>query len=153
MELDYKTILVAVDGSKDAERAFRKAIQIAKRNDGKLLLAHIIDTRAFATVGIYTYEFPLVDYDPTIGITYENFARDLMEKYAKEADEAGVKDVNYIIENGSPKELICDIANDNKVNLVICGATGLNAVERFLIGSVSEHITRHVKCDVLLVHS
>lgn len=153
MELDYKTILVAVDGSKDAERAFRKAVQIAKRNDGKLLLAHIIDTRAFATVGIYTYEFPLVDYDPTIVIKYENYARDLMEKYTKEADEAGVKDVNYIIQNGSPKELICDIANDNKVNLVICGATGLNAVERFLIGSVSEHITRHVKCDVLLVHS
>ena len=66
MELDYKTILVAVDGSNDAERAFRKAVQIARRNQAKLFLAHIIDTRAFTTVGIYTYESPLVDYDPTI---------------------------------------------------------------------------------------
>ena len=35
----------------------------------------------------------------------------------------------------------------------MCGATGLNAVERFLIGSVSEHITRHARCDVLVVRS
>ena len=33
----------------------------------------------------------------------------------------------------------------------MCGATGLNAVERFLIGSVSEHIIRYAKCDVLVV--
>jgi len=66
MKLDYKTILVAVDGSNDAEGAFRKAIQMAKRNNAKLLLAHIIDSRAFATVGTYTYESPLTDYDPTI---------------------------------------------------------------------------------------
>ena len=76
-----------------------------------------------------------------------------MERYKKEADEAGIKDVDYYIQNGSPKELITTIANDNKVDLVICGATGLNAIERFLIGSVSEYVTRHVKCDVLLVRS
>jgi len=35
--------------------------------------------------------------------------------------------------------------------LIIVGATGLNAVERFLIGSVSESVARYSKCDVLIV--
>ncbi|MNG34045.1 putative universal stress protein [compost metagenome] len=38
-----------------------------------------------------------------------------------------------------------------KIDLIICGATGLNAVESFLIGSVSEHIIRYAKCDVIVV--
>ena len=31
------------------------------------------------------------------------------------------------------------------------GQSGLNAVERFMIGSVSDHVIRHAPCDVLIV--
>ena len=40
-----------------------------------------------------------------------------------------------------------------QADLIICGATGLNAVERFLIGSVSENIVRSAKCDVLVIRT
>ncbi len=33
------------------------------------------------------------------------------------------------------------------------GATGLNSVERFLIGSVTSFVTRVAKCDVLIVRT
>ena len=33
------------------------------------------------------------------------------------------------------------------------GATGLNAVERLLIGSVTEYVTRVANCDVLVVRT
>ncbi len=33
------------------------------------------------------------------------------------------------------------------------GATGLNAVERILVGSVTEYVTRNSKCDVLVVRT
>ena len=33
------------------------------------------------------------------------------------------------------------------------GATGLNAVERLLIGSVTEYVTRTAVCDVLVVRT
>lgn len=33
------------------------------------------------------------------------------------------------------------------------GATGLNAVERLLIGSVTEYVTRTAACDVLVVRT
>ena len=44
----YKSIVVAVDGSKEAEYAFRKSIDVAKRNKGSILnIVNVIDTRSF----------------------------------------------------------------------------------------------------------
>jgi nucleotide-binding universal stress UspA family protein len=44
----YKSIIVAVDGSKEAEYAFRKSIDIAKRNkNSQLSIVNVIDTRSF----------------------------------------------------------------------------------------------------------
>lgn len=145
MSLTYKNILVAVDGSKEAEWSFKKAIEIAKRNNASIVLAHIIDTRTFATVEAY---------DRTIAERADRFATELMENYKKEAMDAGVTEVKYEIDYGSPKVKVPkDIAKKYNVDLIICGATGLNAVERFLIGSVSEHITRYAPCDVLVVRT
>ena len=63
-----------------------------------------------------------------------------------------LKTLETVLEFGNPKSKISkEIAPNNKVDLIMCGATGLNAVERFLIGSVSEHIIRYAKCDVLVV--
>ena len=44
-----------------------------------------------------------------------------------------------------PKKLAADVDAD----LIMCGTSGLNAVERFIVGSVSEAIVRHSPCDVL----
>ena len=46
MTTHYKSILVAVDGSKEAEYAFRKSLDVAYRNQGSQLnIVNIIDTR------------------------------------------------------------------------------------------------------------
>jgi nucleotide-binding universal stress UspA family protein len=145
MGLKYQNILVAVDGSKEAEWAFKKSIEIAKRNNAKIFLAHVIDTRTFASVEAY---------DRTIAERADKYAVELLEKYKKQAIEAGISSIDSILEFGSPKVRIPkDLARKHKVDLIICGATGLNAVERFLIGSVSEHITRYAPCDVLVVRT
>ncbi|MBA2873807.1 universal stress protein [Thermaerobacillus caldiproteolyticus] len=145
MAMTYKTIVVAIDGSKEAEWAFKKAIQIAKRNDAKLILSHIIDVRSFAIVD---------GYDLTVTERAEKYAKELLDNYQKQAIKAGLKDVTIDIEFGSPKVKIAkEVAPKYQADLIICGATGLNAVERLLIGSVSEHITRYAKCDVLVVRT
>ncbi|MGZ4160015.1 MAG: universal stress protein [Neobacillus sp.] len=145
MGLKYQNILVAIDGSKEAEWAFKKSIEIAKRNNAKLLLVHVIDTRTFSMVEAY---------DRTIAEKADVFATELLENYQDLALDAGVSDVQYEIEFGSPKVRIPkDIAKKHNVDLIICGATGMNAVERFFIGSVSEHITRSAHCDVLIVRT
>ncbi len=145
MGLTYKNILVAVDGSKEAAWAFKKAIEIAKRNDAKLVLTHVIDLRTFATVEAY---------DRTISERAKEFAVELLENYKLQALDSGVRDVTYSIEYGSPKVKIAkEIAKEQKVDLIVCGATGMNAVERFFIGSVSEHIVRFAPCDVMIIRT
>lgn len=145
MSITYKHILVAVDGSKEAEWAFKNSVAIAKRNDATLNLANVIDTRSFAAVEAY---------DRSIADKAQAFAEELLAGYKKEAEAAGVTKVNVIVDYGSPKSVIAkDLANKLEADLIICGATGLSTVERFLIGSVSEYIVRAAKCDVLVVRT
>lgn len=142
---NYKKIIVAIDGSKEADYAFKESVRIAKQNDSALLLVHVIDLRTFATINAY---------DQSIVERADAYAQELLEAYKNDAIEAGIEDVNIIIEYGSPKVKISkDIAQKYEADLILCGATGLNAVERFLIGSVSEYIVRHAKCDVLVIRS
>lgn len=143
MPFEYKRIVVAVDGSDASEHAFNKAIDIAIRNDAHLYLCHVVDTRAFATVEAY---------DRTLAERADDYASELLNKYEQQAKDAGVNSVKVDIEYGSPKIKIAkEVAPKFNADLIICGATGLNAVERFFIGSVSEHITRYARCDVLVV--
>lgn len=145
MTLKYSQILVAVDGSKEAEYAFKKSASIAARNNATLNLVNIIDTRSFAAIEAY---------DRSIAERAQAFAEELLEGYKKIALAAGVQKVNIIVDYGSPKTMISkDLAKKVEADLIICGATGLNAMERFLIGSVSEYIVRSASCDVLVVRT
>ena len=145
MKFEYKKIVVAVDGSKAAEKAFVKAVAIAKRNDAQLILSHVVDNRTFASTEAY---------DRTLAQRAELYAKELVTGYRERAEKAGLSDVQTDIEYGSPKVKIAkDVAKKFEADLIICGATGMNAVERFLIGSVSESITRYASCDVLVVRT
>lgn len=143
MERNYQNILVAVDGSEEAKLALHKAFELAKKEDATLLITHIIDTRTFASIE---------QYDRTVVERAEAYGNELLEQYKTDAEAAGVTNVKTILDFGSPKiKIPKDIANRYEVDLIITGATGLNAVERILIGSVSEAIIRNSSCDVLVV--
>ena len=138
----YKKIMVAVDGSDEAELAFKKAVNVAIRNNGELLLAHVIDTRSFQNVS---------SFDSAMVEQVSKDAEKRMKDYQARATKAGAEDVHYSIEFGSPKTIIGhDFPKKHNIDLIVVGATGLNAVERLLIGSVTEYVTRTSKCDVLV---
>lgn len=143
MTQSYQTILVAVDGSKGAELALHKAIHVAKRNQARLVIAHVIDTRALHNV---------VAFDASVYESLEKEAELLLEEYKQEAMNAGLKDVQIRIEFGNPKTILAtDIPKETGADLMLLGATGLNAFERLLIGSSSEYILRHATIDLLIV--
>ena len=140
---EYKKIMVAVDGSKEAELAFQKAVNVARRNNSELLLVHVIDTRAFQTIS---------SLDGMMMEQASEIAKQTLADYQKAASEAGVNQVKTIIEYGSPKSVIAkELPESEKVDLIMLGATGLNAVERLFIGS--EYVIRHAICDVLIVRT
>lgn len=146
-ELGYKHIMVPVDGSKEAEAALRKAISTTIRNgdDASLHILHVIDTRAFQNV---------TDFRTTMVEQVSETAEKTLQAYLNEAKEAGVKNVDYSIEYGSPRDIIAHQAPEKLgVDLIIIGATGLNAIERLLIGSVTEYVTRTAKVDTLIVRN
>ncbi|GEN91539.1 universal stress protein UspA [Tetragenococcus koreensis] len=141
----YQKIMVAVDGSNEAELAFQKAVNIAKRNHASLLLVHIIDTRAFQDIN---------SFDSMLAEQATDLAKQSLADYSDYAQKSGIEKVETEIEYGSPKVIIAkQIPQDKAVDLIILGATGLNAVERLFIGSVSEYVTRNALCDVLIVRT
>ncbi|WP_155285983.1 universal stress protein [Lacticaseibacillus zhaodongensis] len=141
----YQHILVAVDGSYEAELAFKKAVSVAKRNNAELYLIHIVDTRAFQNVS---------SFDSAMVEQVTATAKKTMEEYVKTAKDNGLDNVSYSIEYGAPKTIIArDIPKQRGIDLIMIGATGLNAVERLLIGSVTEYVTRQARCDVLVVRT
>lgn len=145
MERLYNNILVGMDGSQYSEHALIRAVQLTKLYKAKLYIAHIVDTR---TLNNYT----------TINYNYNDLINEeavkALDDYKNYALDQGVEDVETIIEYGSPRALMSQILPEEKdIDLIIVGATGLNAVERMLIGSVSEQIVRQAPCDVTIVRN
>lgn len=141
----YQRILVPVDGSEEAFLAFKKAV-VAAKEDGKkrdLVLAHVIDTRSLQTPTGF-------DGDFTGEVMRQT--KSVFEEYKQYAKDRGVDGIETVIEYGSPKTVISkDLPKRYNSDLIMMGATGLNAVERLLIGSVSDYVIRHADCDVLIV--
>lgn len=143
MEFKYKNILIAVDGSQAAEKALDKSIQVAKRNDADLILTYVVDTKTFSTIE---------PYDSKISERSEIAAHEMLAKYEAIVKEAGLANMKKIVKLGSPKAVITkEIIPEENIDLIIVGATGLGAIERILMGSVSENVVRHATCDVLVV--
>jgi len=131
----YKIIVIAVDGSKEAEYAFRKSLEIAYQNqESQLNIVNIIYTKYFGAL------------DKDIAEQVKEKSQQILDRYKARAAAARIENVTTIIEYGSPKTVITkEIAKTVKADLIICGATGHTPIERYIIGSVSEAIIRSAK--------
>lgn len=143
----YKNILVPVDGSEQANAAFEEAIAIAQRNDAKLHILYVIEE-----VGNYFGEI-------TVSVT--NMMEELREKEKEKmqertdiAQQNGVKEVATYVMYGYPKTLIADFSDaENEIDLIVMGKTGLNGIQRMLVGSTTSYVVNHAKSNVLVVNT
>lgn len=141
----YRNILVPVDGSKEAKAALHRGISMAKEAGagGKLVIANVIDPRAIRNV---------TAFDNSMVDTITEEAKKMISAYQKEAEEMGVEVVDYRIDYGSPKSLLAnDIPKETDADIIVIGATGMNTVERIVVGSVTSYVTRVSPIDVLVV--
>lgn len=147
---EYKRVMVAIDGSKTAELAFKKAVNIVKRNMGTLIITHVVDTRSVTL-------FPQYNQTASNAQLYESSksaAEKTVELYKNWAIEKGLENIETVIKNGSPRTELSDVLPEElKIDLLILGATGLSAIERAFVGSVSQHVIRNAPCDVLVVRT
>ena len=135
----YKNVVVAVDFSEKAQIAFERGVRIAKLTDATLNLICVIDTHSFGSVEAYDLKYAKALKDKAV---------DHLKEFKTQAEQSGVANVQIVVEEGSPKNVLTSLTT---ADLIIVGATGLNRAERFLLGSVSESVVRNANCDVLVV--
>lgn len=139
MSTNYKKIAVAIDFSAQSLKALEQGIKLTKDSGALLQLVTVIDTKSFGSITAYDLKY----------------ADQMKEKYEKKMDELkgkvsaeGVSQVETIVKMGSPKEILTTLP---EVDLIVIGSTGLNQLEKIIIGSVAERVVRHAAYDVLLV--
>ncbi|MDQ1380974.1 MAG: hypothetical protein QOJ71_1693, partial [Actinomycetota bacterium] len=59
--------------------------------------------------------------------------------------------VDKRIEVGDVSGTICKVAADLNVDVIVVGSHGRGALERLLLGSVSDQVVRHAPCPVLVI--
>jgi nucleotide-binding universal stress UspA family protein len=141
-------ILVAMDGSESSVKAYEYASFLAKKSDAALLLVNINDT--FERISHSIKEFREIARQieeeggtaVTIGV---------LEDYQSHAKDSGIKDVKTIRREGNAAAEILLIADEEKVDNIVMGSTGLNTVKEFQLGGVSHKVIHHAKCSVILV--
>ncbi|WP_331232885.1 universal stress protein [Natronorarus salvus] len=134
----YDSVLVATDGSTDAERAVRQAVEIARRFEAELHALSVADERLARSAA--TEE------------TYRQIANRAVRVAEREAAEAGVG-VTTAVRTGAPAAEILDYASENGIDLLVVGNRGRSGLDRFFVGSVAERVVRRAESSVLVVRS
>lgn len=142
MNDDYRNVVVAVDGSKQSEKAFSEALAVAKRNGAKLHIAAIINDAELSTSAF--------SYSKLLSQEKERMETEVLKKI----HDAAINDVNDsvpYVEVGNPKQLIVDYARDNHIDLIVMGTTGKGALAQQAVGSTTSYVVSHAPCNVLVV--
>jgi nucleotide-binding universal stress UspA family protein len=141
-----KRILHPSDFSAASRPAFRKAIEMAKKNHAALELLHVM-TPVVPIPG-NSYVSPQV-YDQ-LAASATAWARKKMEALLKKARTAGVRATSTIAE-GVPTERIVRAARTRRADLIVMGTHGRIGFSRLLLGSVASRVIATSPCPVLTV--
>lgn len=139
----YKNILVAVDGSDQAERAFKEALEVAKEQQAHLVIAWIIN-EAELSHSAYAYTKILAEE--------KEFVEKELLKRIHDAKEFEIENVTPIVEIGNVKELLGKvIPEQHDIDLLVIGATGKGAIQQAAIGSTTTYVVSNAPCNVIVV--
>jgi nucleotide-binding universal stress UspA family protein len=129
-------VLVAYDGSADARLALEYAA--AKHGDDDITVISVVPVPYSGRGG---------GIDPTSNVEDHRTA---LDEAAGLLADRGVQ-AKTVESVGHPANAIIEAAEQGGYDLVIVGSRGLNAVARFLTGSVSGRVVAHAPCSVLVV--
>lgn len=137
----FRRILVAYDGSPQAERAAQLALSLAGLMAATVLLLAVIR--------------PAERYDtPDLRTQLYNTRKGYEVRFAslrERAHESGISlDTRIVI--GNPTEEIIERAEVMDANLIVMGQHARSmSIRRWLLGSKHEHVIKRVECPVMLV--
>jgi nucleotide-binding universal stress UspA family protein len=139
-----KQILIATDGSENAEKAANFGIKIAELSGAKVYAVYVIDITPY-------YSIPLDQiWSKEVYEQLEKMGHEITFSVEKNAKAAGLEAESLVLK-GDPAERILNFAEEQNVDMIVVGSHGIGGFERLVIGSVSEKVVRHAKIPVLVV--
>jgi nucleotide-binding universal stress UspA family protein len=155
----FKRILVALDHSDQAEAVFAHALNLARDDDSRLMVLHILtadvvpasDFMAAAYTGIYGAYSPvtLADAQHYVEEAIAQ-AQEWLGSLCETAQTQGIPS-EYDCRRGDPGHRICEFAKNWEADLIILGRRGRSGLSEMMLGSVSNYVLHHATCSVLIV--
>ena len=136
-----KTIVIGYDDTEASGRALERAAQIATAFGSKVIVTSVAPVLIAAARGGGMI-------DPVDGV--EEHQTQL--QHAKEQLAAKGIDAEIVPGVGDPAQTIVQVADEKSADLIVVGTREPGILDRLLRGSVSQSVSRHAHCDVLVVH-
>jgi nucleotide-binding universal stress UspA family protein len=141
--LRFSRILLATDGSPNAEGAVEYARDLALRDKAQVVLVH-----AFQKVPTYLGQ----PWGEQVIERTVAHGKEIASQVAERLREAGVNVMVEVLE-GPPADAILRVADIRQCDLIVMGNRGYGEVTSLLLGSVSHRVIAHALAPVLIVRS
>ena len=125
----FETVLCPVDQSRQAFETIRKAIQLAKSHQSHIIMLSVVQAKD-------------TEMNNTQLIT------SLLKKAQEQIKQAGLT-CDVLEKEGKPAFVICDVADDLNVDLIVIGTKGINLEED--MESTAARVIQLAPCPVLVV--
>jgi nucleotide-binding universal stress UspA family protein len=135
-------ILLATDGSEDAELARTTAVDMATSTDSEL---HVVTVAP----GYPSYDVRVPEIVEQLRKQAEKILDEQVEKIERDGGKVAQKHLR-IAERHRAQQIV-RVAEEIGAGLIVMGSRGLGGVRRALMGSVSDSVVRHAHCPVLVV--
>jgi nucleotide-binding universal stress UspA family protein len=146
----FATILAGTDGSDTATTAVRYAIDLARELGARLQVVSAYEPVSDERLRNDTIEVP---HDAQWMINPRADVLGLLDRARSEAEAVGVQKVETFARQGDAADAILDVAEEQRVDLIVVGNKGMTGAKRFLLGSVPNKISHHAPCSVLIVRT
>ncbi len=140
-----KRILVPVDNAPQSDSALEHALDIYP--DATIVLVHVLDPSSW----ISSDEYGDIFYDDSVEDTKKSTADRLLSEMEETAEESGVT-VETERLMGRPAHTIVEYATENGIDGIVMGSHGRTGLDRIVLGSVAEAVTRRATVPVTIVH-
>jgi len=137
----YDTILVATDGSADANRATTHALEQAEQHEAALHGIFVVDTDRFSEPALSSGEIETIEE--------EEWGQEQLEEIASRGEELGI-DVTLRNCHGKPYQEIINYADEVDADLLVLGFHGQSHASGDQIGSVTDRVVQNVGRPVLV---